>query len=191
MNPQPGRIMIPIGQSPFRTATTIRLSQPSNSDNNPNDRSIKKANRKSVSACLHYMMLPIMTLVTGNVSAIPTDTTIFCGTIQNSEYKIYITMDFYHQKVRVAGEDLLGDMSGCLGTDDSNRRWYILEATFKNDDTVGLSFVNDDGSEDFKAELIYCPNGKYLLRHLNGSPLKIVSKKKWMRIPKELYFRKE
>lgn len=100
-------------------------------------------------------------------------------------------MDFYHQKVRVAGEDLLGDMSGCLGTDDSNRRWYILEATFKNDDTVGLSFVNDDGSEDFKAELIYCPNGKYLLRHLNGSPLKIVSKKKWMRIPKELYFRKE
>lgn len=121
----------------------------------------------------------------------PTDTTIFCGTIRNSEYKIYITMDFYHQKVRVADEDLLGDMPGYLGTDDSNRRWFILEATFKNNGTVDLSFVNDDGSEDFKAELIYYSNGEYLLRHLKGSPLKTVSQKKWLKLPKELYFRKQ
>ncbi|MCI6701960.1 MAG: hypothetical protein PUK16_04340 [Prevotellaceae bacterium] len=191
MNPQSGRIMSFPRQIPFHPAATTRLSQPSNPDNNPNDRFIKKANRKSVSTCLHYMVLLVMTLVAGNTSAMPTDTTIFCGTIRNSEYKIYITMDFYHQKVRVADEDLLGDMPGYLGTDDSNRRWFILEATFKNNGTVDLSFVNDDGSEDFKAELIYYSNGEYLLRHLKGSPLKTVSQKKWLKLPKELYFRKQ
>jgi len=40
---------------------------------------------------------------------------IFKGYLYNDEYQVYIEMDFYHNTIKVPGQEIFGDLPGYFG----------------------------------------------------------------------------
>ena len=60
-----------------------------------------------------------------------------------------------------------------------------------NGSTVQISIINDYGSEDLSATLHRDKNGQYILKQGEGSTIKIVVDRKWVKIPKTLVLHKK
>ena len=119
------------------------------------------------------------------------DGDIFKGTINNALYKIYITMNFYENDIKVPGQELFGELSGFLGDSIDSRKWLFTSATIKNN-TATVEIINDYGSEDLVATLTLNKDSTYTLKQVDGSAIKIARNSKWQKLPKELVFvRKE
>lgn len=115
---------------------------------------------------------------------------IFTGRIFNSEYHVYIVMDFYKNNVTVPGCDMYGEMSGYFGDDYDSRKWLFTSAKLTSPYVADLAITNDYGSEDLTATLTYNPaDTTYTLRQMDGSALKIARNRKWVKMPHELKFK--
>lgn len=134
--------------------------------------------------------LALVLLFSINVSA-QTDSTSFKGYLYNDEYQVYIKMDFYDSSITVPGQDIYGKLPGYFGAKRDNRLWLITDAEISGDKKAKLSVINDYGSEDFTATLIKNKDNTYTLRQEEGSRLKIVVNRKWVKIPKELVLKKQ
>ena len=142
--------------------------------------------RKSIR---NILLLFILTLTCGNLRA--QDSNIFKGYLYNDTYKVYIQMDFYKQDIMIPDQEMFGNVPGFLGQQTDARKWIIVDAQVADDRvTAKLSIINDYGSEDLEAELKYNPDHTYTLTQLSGSAIKIVEKKKFVKIPKRLTFKK-
>ena len=54
-----------------------------------------------------------------------------------------------------------------------------------------LVIINDYGSEDLEAKLTFNPHdGTYTLERTEGSTIKIVVNRQWVKIPKKLVFKR-
>ena len=118
-----------------------------------------------------------------------TDSTTFKGHLTNKEYEVYLEINFYENNVKVPGQEIFGEISGYFGDSKDGRKWLITDAEIEGK-TAHLSLINDYGSEDLSADLTKEADGTYCLTQQNGSTLKIARNRKWVKMPKKLFFKK-
>lgn len=115
---------------------------------------------------------------------------VFKGYLYNDEYQVYIEMDFYHNTIKVPGQEIFGDLPGYFGAKRDVRKWLFINVELKDSTTAKLAITNDYGSEDLEATLKRLPDGTFELQQDSGSTLKIAVNRKWVKIPKHLIFKK-
>ena len=107
----------------------------------------------------------------------------FHAYLYNKEYEIYLQINFYDQDVTVPGQELYGQLPGYLGKERNSFCWVITTAKLKDSHTAEASFINDYGSEDFKARITQQNDSVYEFKHLDGSALKVPKNGKWQKLP--------
>lgn len=112
----------------------------------------------------------------------------FKGYLYNTEYDVYLRIDFYNESISVPGNELYGPLPGFLGKKNNTFCWPITAARLSDDNTAELSLINDYGSEDLTATLTRQNDTLYVLRQEKGSTLKVPKNGKWQRLPKSLPF---
>lgn len=116
---------------------------------------------------------------------------IFNGKIVNNEYNIYICMNFYNPNIVVPGQGVYGKLPGYIGTTKSNYVWLITSAKIKDKNTSSLSLINDYGSEDLTCTLSFNADSTYTLKQEDGATLKIVTDRKYVKIPKTIILKRK
>lgn len=112
---------------------------------------------------------------------------VFHTYIYNDEFKVYMDINLYENKVIVPDQELFGEIPGYFGAKRDQRKWLITSAKIDGKNSATLEIVNDYGSEDLTATLTYNPEeGSYVLKQKSGSRIKIVVNRKWVKIPTEL-----
>ena len=135
-------------------------------------------------------LLSILFLAYATICFAQTGDSTFKGTLTNDEYNVYLKINFYEQDIKVPGQEIFGEMAGFFGDYKDGRKWLITDVKISGK-TAALSITNDYGSEDLTAELTQDCDGKYTLRQLKGSNIKIARNRKWIKIPKSLVFIKK
>ena len=115
---------------------------------------------------------------------------VFKGYLYNNEYQVYLDIDFYQKNILVPNQEIFGQLPGYFGAKRDTRKWLITDAKISNDSTAQISIINDYCSEDLSATLHRDKNGQYILKQGEGSPIKIVVNRKWVKIPKTLILTK-
>lgn len=136
------------------------------------------------------MVLTTTLAIAQNNQPVIADTT-FCGTFVNDEYQVWLDIDFYSKDVLVPDQELFGELAGYLGARRDPRKWLITDAEILSPNTARLEIINDYGSEDLTATLTLLSDGSYQLRQNDGSPIRIVVNRKWLKLPKTLIFKRE
>lgn len=113
---------------------------------------------------------------------------IFNGYLYNSEYQVFLKINFTNNNIVVEGQEVFGEVPGYFGAIRDTRKWLITEAKKKNENIYALGIANDYGSEDLSAMLRYNGDGTYTLKQINGSRIKIVVNRKWVKLPTEMTF---
>ena len=114
----------------------------------------------------------------------------FKAHLVNDEFQVWLDIDFINKNIIIPGQEIFGELPGYFGAKRDTRKWIICEATVKGK-TAKLLIINDYGSEDLTAELRLNSNGTYTLKQLDGSTIKIVVNNKWLKIPKEIVFKRQ
>lgn len=115
----------------------------------------------------------------------------FKGKIYNSQYDIYIHMDFINSSIIVPQQEIFGEIPGYLGDNKDSRKWLITNATITSDGKASLSIINDYGSEDLKATLQMLNDTTYILLQESGSTIKLARNRKWLKLPQKITFKKD
>lgn len=136
------------------------------------------------------MVLTATLAIAQNNQPATADTT-FCGTLVNDEYQVWLDIDFYAKDILVPDQELFGELAGYLGARRDPRKWLITDAEILSPNAAQLEIINDYGSEDLTATLTLLPDGSYQLRQNDGSPIRIVVNRKWLKLPKTLIFKRE
>ena len=113
----------------------------------------------------------------------------FKGHLYNSEYNVYMRINFHDKDVVARGQELFGKLPGYLGSKFDTRLWLITDVKLNKDKEAKLSIINDYGSEDLEAKLEKENDSTYTLKQLEGSPIKIVVDRKWVKLPKVMQFK--
>lgn len=115
----------------------------------------------------------------------------FKGKIYNSQYDIYIHMDFINSSIIVPQQEIFGEIPGYLGDNKDSRKWLITNATITSDGKASLSIINDYGSEDLEATLQMLNDTTYILLQESGSTIKLARNRKWVKLPQKITFKKD
>ncbi len=118
------------------------------------------------------------------------DKTVFNCTVYNSEYNLYIVMNFYDKDVTIKGQEYLGEMDGYIGDYEDFRKWLIVGSEITAPASADIKIINDEGSEDLKASVTCNANGTYTFKQVSGSSMKVARKQKWQKLPRSLVFTK-
>lgn len=114
---------------------------------------------------------------------------IFKTRIYNKEYDVFLQMNLYEEKIKIPGQDVLGEVYGYLRKTTDSRTWIIMGVEIDKDGKKAtLEMINDYGSEDLIAELVYNKDGSFTLTQKEGSTIKVAGKNKWIKLPKQLVF---
>ena len=113
----------------------------------------------------------------------------FRAYLYNSEFDVYMRINFYDHDVTVPSQELLGPLPGFLAKQRNSFAWLITDAQVKGNKAT-LSLINDYGSEDLTATLIQKSDSLFILKQESGSTLKVPNKGKWQKLPKTLEFKK-
>lgn len=113
----------------------------------------------------------------------------FRAYLYNSEFDVYMRINFYDHDVTVPSQELLGPLPGFLAKQRNSFAWLITDAQVKGNKAT-LSLINDYGSEDLTATLIQKSDSLFILKQESGSTLKVPHKGKWQKLPKTLEFKK-
>lgn len=115
---------------------------------------------------------------------------IFKCNLYNEEYKVYMKINLYDNNITAPRQEIFGELPGFLGQDKDSRVWLITDAKISKGNVAHLSIINDYGSEDLTATLTVDKEGNYILKQEDGSRIKIVENRKWVKIPTELKLKK-
>ena len=113
------------------------------------------------------------------------------GYYYNEEYQIYIRLSLDSANVTVPNQEIYGELAGYLGSKRDSRLWLITESRRVNATRAEITVINDYGSEDFEATLTEASDGTLTMKHRKGSTYKIVVNSKYVKIPKEITFKKK
>lgn len=119
------------------------------------------------------------------------DCSTFKGYFYNEEYSVYLSIDFYEQNIEVPEHEMLGLLPGYMGKRKNNFYWLVTSGKIKNSNVAELSMINDYGSEDLEATLKKKNDSIFIFKQESGSPLKLASKGKWVKMPKTMIFKKK
>lgn len=114
----------------------------------------------------------------------------FEGHFINDEHQVFLHINLYAKNIKIPGQDLLGEMSGYIGSHKDSRQWFILDSQLISDNQAQLSVINDYGSEDLEAQLIFTNDSICTLKQITGSPIKFAINNKWVKIPKNLILKR-
>ena len=114
----------------------------------------------------------------------------FEGDYYNEEYQVYLHLNFYDKNIEVSGQEYLGPLPGYFSAKRDTRLWMIVDADVTSPKKANATFINDFGSEDFEASLEIGKDGELTLKRLSGSTLKIVVNSKYVKLPKEVVFKR-
>lgn len=109
----------------------------------------------------------------------------FRAYLYNSEYDVFLRIDFYDESITVPGQDLYGSLPGYLGKTHNSFCWLITTAKVKGH-TAHIALINDYGSEDLTATLTVKNDSLYELKQVEGSVLRVPKNGKWQKLPKTL-----
>ncbi len=109
----------------------------------------------------------------------------FRAYLYNSEYDVFLRIDFYDESITVPGQDLYGSLPGYLGKTHNTFCWLITTAKVKGH-TAHIALINDYGSEDLTATLTVKNDSIYELKQVEGSVLRVPKNGKWQKLPKTL-----
>ena len=109
----------------------------------------------------------------------------FRAYLYNSEYDVFLRIDFYDESITVPGQDLYGSLPGYLGKTHNTFCWLITTAKVKGH-TAHIALINDYGSEDLTATLTVKNDSLYELKQVEGSVLRVPKNGKWQKLPKTL-----
>lgn len=124
------------------------------------------------------------------LNAFSQNDSIFKCNLYNEEYKVYMNINLYDSNITAPRQEIFGELPGYFGQDNDSRVWLITDVKISKNNIAKLSIVNDYGSEDLTATLTVDKDGNYILRQEDGSRIKIVENRKWVKIPTELKFKK-
>ncbi|MBQ8486185.1 MAG: hypothetical protein IJ533_00850 [Prevotella sp.] len=135
----------------------------------------------------------LLTLIIGLIPAIvmaQEEAKIFKAYLYNTEYDVYLQIDFYKESISVPGNELYGQLPGYLGKKNNSFCWPITAVKLKDDHSAEMSLINDYGSEDLTATLTQDNDSIYTLHQVKGSTLKVPKNGKWQKLPKTLPFKR-
>lgn len=115
----------------------------------------------------------------------------FRGTFENTDFGVYLRIDFYAHNVVVPEAEVYGEMPGYFGSHRDYRKWLFTDATIGKDGQATVSIINDYGSEDLTAQLRLIGDSLIELKQDNGSTIKFAENGKWMKIPKVITFKRK
>lgn len=124
------------------------------------------------------------------LNAFSQNDSIFKCNLYNEEYKVYMNINLYDSNITAPRQEIFGELPGYFGQDNDCRVWLITDVKISKNNVAKLSIVNDYGSEDLTATLTVDKDGNYILKQEDGSRIKIVENRKWVKIPTELKFKK-
>ena len=137
-------------------------------------------------------LLSMLMLLCATFALAQADSSTFKGYLYNSEYQVYIKIDFYGTSITVPGQDVYGNLPGYFGARRDTRLWLITDAKVDaSGKKAALSIINDFGSEDLTATLTANSDGTFTLEQMKGSKLKIVVNRKWVKIPGKIILKKQ
>lgn len=125
------------------------------------------------------------------LNAFSQNDSIFKCNLYNEEYKVYMNINLYDSNITAPRQEIFGELPGYFGQDNDSRIWLITDVKISKNNVAKLSIVNDYGSEDLTATLTVDKDGNYILKQEDGSRIKIVENRKWVKIPTELKFKKK
>ena len=102
---------------------------------------------------------------------------------------MYMRINFHDKNIVARGQEIFGKLPGYLGSMFDPRLWLITDVKINKDKEAKLSIINDYGSEDLEAKLEKENDSTYTLKQLEGSPIKIVVDRKWVKLPKVMRFK--
>ena len=113
----------------------------------------------------------------------------FKGHLYNSEYNVYMRINFHDKNIVARGQEIFGKLPGYLGSMFDPRLLLITDVKINKDKEAKLSIINYYGSEDLEAKLEKENDSTYTLKQMEGSPIKIVVDRKWVKLPKVMRFK--
>ena len=114
----------------------------------------------------------------------------FKGYFYNEEYEVFLRINFYDKNIKIAGQELYGELPGYLGRKNHSFSWVMVEAQTVSDKKATMTMINDFGSEDLEATLTLKNDSTLIFRQEKGSTVKIPKDGKWQKLPKTLEFKR-
>lgn len=111
--------------------------------------------------------------------------------LYNDEYEVFLRINFYDKDIKIAGQELYGELPGYLGRKQHSFCWVMVVAEIENERKATMTMVNDFGSEDLTASLTRKNDSIYIFRQEKGSTVKIPKNGKWQKLPKSLEFKRK
>ena len=111
--------------------------------------------------------------------------------LYNDEYEVFLRINFYDKDIKIAGQELYGELPGYLGRKQHSFCWVMVGAEIENERKATMTMVNDFGSEDLIASLTRKNDSIYIFRQEKGSTVKIPKNGKWQKLPKSLEFKRK
>ena len=136
---------------------------------------------------INRLVLAVAMMLSGLLHLSAQGNRTFEGKVFNSEFSMWLEMDFYGEGVKMPAQEIFGQVPGYFATRRDGRKWIVTDAKIDGEKAY-LTVINDYGSEDFTAVLYYKADGTYQLERKSGSTMKVVENRKWVKIPKTIVF---
>ena len=113
----------------------------------------------------------------------------FKGRFYNEENRIYLTLDLYEATLDAPGLSFLGKMNGFMNGNIYGI-WLLTSHKIEGK-TATLRFSNDQGSDAQTVRLTAQSDSVMIDKALNGNSIRRVEKRKLVKIPSEMTFRRK
>lgn len=113
----------------------------------------------------------------------------FKGRFYNEENRIYLTLDLYEATLDAPGLSFLGKMNGFMNGNIYGI-WLLTSHKIEGK-TATLRFSNDQGSDAQTVRLTAQSDSVLIYKALDGNSIRRVEKRKLVKIPSEMTFRRK
>lgn len=113
----------------------------------------------------------------------------FKGRFYNEENRIYLTLDLYEATLDAPGLSFLGKMNGFMNGNIYGV-WLLTSHKIEGK-TATLRFSNEQGSDAQTVRLTAQSDSVLIYKALDGNSIRRVEKRKLVKIPSEMTFRRK
>lgn len=128
-------------------------------------------------------------MLTGGQLSAQTADRPFKGRFYNEENRIYLTLDLYEATLDAPGLSFLGKMNGFMNGNIYGI-WLLTSHKIEGK-TATLRFSNDQGSDAQTVRLTAQSDSVLIYKALDGNSIRRVEKRKLVKIPSEMTFRRK
>lgn len=115
----------------------------------------------------------------------------FMGELRDEEHHIFLKINLYDKDITIPGQSIYGNLPGYLGNSKSNYIWMITKSEMPTATKATIQLINDFGSEDATCSLIQDNDSTYTLKQEEGSTIKMVENRKYVKLPKVIILKRK